>query len=236
MSIFRSNCALNIVCNVTLRAIYSWFIFPITVFAGNAVDECAHLSEKNTVLLQRQISQIIIVKPSHGIHATVIACQKAKGQWQKVFNSSATAVIGRNGLVTSRKKHEGDLKTPAGIFAIGETFGTAPLALKMDYRYITNDDKYIDDSSSKDYNSWVYGETDAKHYEIMLIKAYRLGAVINYNKHPTKPDAGSAIFMHIWKNELTPTSGCIAMSEKNLLKILLWLDKRQHPHIWIKLQ
>ena len=105
----------------------------------------------------------------------------------------------------------------------------------MDYKYITSDDKYIDDSSSNDYNSWVYGETDAKHYELMSIKAYRLGAVINYNKNPTKPDAGSAIFMHIWKNKSTPTAGCIAMSEENLLKILLWLDKRQHPYIWITL-
>ena len=235
MSIVKSNFVLYVLDNIRLRALYTLFVFPTTVFAGTAIDACAHLGEENTAMLQGKVSQIIIVKPSEGIHATVIACQKDKGQWQKVFKRSASAVMGRNGVVTSDKKHEGDLKTPAGIFPIGDTFGTAPLAVKMDYKYITQEDKYIDDSSSPDYNTWVYGETNAKHYEQMSIKVYRLGAVIHYNKHPTKPDAGSAIFMHIWKNESTPTAGCIAMSEENLLNILLWLDKRQHPHIWITL-
>ena len=117
MPIFKSNCAFNAVRNVTLNAMYSWLIFPITVFAGNAVDECAHLGEKNTVMLHRKISQIIIVKPSHGIHATVIACQKDKGQWQKVFNSSAKAVA--FWLKTPEKtKHRSNLWIEKYIFLI----------------------------------------------------------------------------------------------------------------------
>jgi L,D-peptidoglycan transpeptidase YkuD (ErfK/YbiS/YcfS/YnhG family) len=131
------------------------------------------------------------------------------------------------------EKKEGDMKTPAGLYPLGEAFGTEPLALKMDYRYITTDDKFVDDVTNKNYNTWVKGKTDAKSFESMLIKEYKMGIVINYNMNPVVPGAGSAIFMHLWRSIDVPTLGCIAMDEQHLLKLLHWLDKQQHPYILI---
>ena len=45
---------------------------------------------------------------------------------------------------------------------------------------------------------------------------------------------GSAIFMHIRKGPGVPTSGCIAMEEKDIKKILKWLKPEQNPAILIE--
>jgi len=146
---------------------------------------------------------------------------------------SFRAVIGKKGLASIGKKKEGDLKTPAGLYPIGVAFGTRPLALKMDYKYITAEDKFIDDVTSKQYNTWVSGSTNAKSYESMFIEPYAFGAVINYNRNPTIAAAGSAIFIHLWRSPSSPTAGCIALEKKHLLRLLHWLDKKQHPYILI---
>jgi D-alanyl-D-alanine dipeptidase len=35
--------------------------------------------------------------------------------------------------------------------------------------------------------------------------------------------------LHIWKNSSTPTTGCTAMAERNLVELLRWLDPAAHP-------
>ena len=134
---------------------------------------------------------------------------------------------------TLSSKKEGDLKTPTGLYRIEWTFGTEPLALKMDFKYITAEDKFIDDPKHKDYNTWVNGTTDALSFETMTHPLYKMGAIINYNMQPIIPGAGSAIFLHIWRSEQEGTAGCVALSEKHLLQVLRWLDKTQHPFIFI---
>ena len=49
---------------------------------------------------------------------------------------------------------------------------------------------------------------------------YKYGAVINYNTNPIIKGKGSAIFLHIWRNENEVTAGCVATSEKNLLTFI----------------
>jgi len=178
-------------------------------------------------------SQIIIVKSLGGIKANMTLCQRHESIWKPMFTPAFSAVVGKNGIASIGKKKEGDLKTPAGLHPIGEAFGTQPLALKMDYKYITADDKFIDDVNHTRYNSWVSGSTDAKSYESMLIEPYACGAVINYNTNPTIAGKGSAIFIHLWRSPNSPTAGCIALGKKNLLMMLHWLDKAQHPYILV---
>jgi D-alanyl-D-alanine dipeptidase len=35
--------------------------------------------------------------------------------------------------------------------------------------------------------------------------------------------------MHIWKNSSTPTTGCTAMAEPDLVQLLRWLDPAAQP-------
>ncbi len=181
------------------------------------------------------IKQIIVVTYISGSKAKVYPCQKVNQKWDNTENVEFNALIGKNGLAKIGKKYEGDLKTPAGFYPIGDLFGYHHFKTNMKYRLITNNDKFIDDPNSREYNSWVSGDTDAETYEDMLLRnnTYELGAVINYNMAPTIPYKGSAIFLHIWKNPTYPTVGCVAMSKNNLYTLLKWLNYNDKPHILI---
>ena len=206
----------------------------VSMAANKAKDACQVLNTSEQVKkILPYPSQIIIVKSLGGIKANMTLCQRQGVIWKPMFTPAFSAVVGKNGIAAIGKKKEGDLKTPAGLHPIGEAFGTQPLALKMDYKYITADDKFIDDINNKRYNTWVSGSTDAKSYESMLIEPYTYGAVINYNMNPTIAGKGSAIFIHLWRSPNSPTAGCIALEKKHLLMLLHWLDKAQHPYILV---
>jgi L,D-peptidoglycan transpeptidase YkuD (ErfK/YbiS/YcfS/YnhG family) len=194
-------------------------------------DECQALVTSASV--PAPTSQVIVVKSAGGFKAEITACQKKGASWKRAVSAPFPAVVGKEGMVPAEEKKEGDLKTPTGLYRLGEAFGTHPLAIKMDYKYITADDKFIDDVTSEFYNSWVNGQTDVKSYESMLIAPYEMGVVINYNMKPAISGKGSAIFMHISKSLKVPTYGCVAMDEYHLFALLRWLDKKHHPYIYI---
>ncbi len=192
---------------------------------------CSQLIRLN---LPSTIKQVLVVESQSGIQAQLSTCIWDQGWKLSLFTHPVAAVIGKNGLAIKNTKKEGDLKTPTGFYPLQWAFGTEPLALKMDFRFISVDDKFIDDPNDPLYNSWVDGPTSAHSYELMMHPLYKMGAVINYNMNPVKPGAGSAIFMHIWRSSKEGTAGCIALNETHLLQILHWLDKKQKPYIYIK--
>ena len=90
----------------------------------------------------------------------------------------------------------------------------------------------VDDTRSHYYN-WLVDqskiEPDWKHAEKLFgVDVYRHGVVVEHNV-PPKGSAGSCIFLHIWKNSVTPTTGCTAMSEKNIVDLIRWLDPASAP-------
>lgn len=178
-------------------------------------------------------TQVIVVRSPGGIKAQLTACEWNNKWRASLFNHSVPAVLGKNGLAVPEEKKEGDLKTPAGLYPIQWTFGTQPLTLQMDYRYITLEDKFIDDPKHPHYNTWITGHTSATSYESMAIPLYKMGAVINYNMNPIVAGAGSALFIHLWRSENQGTAGCVALSEPNLLQLLHWLEKKKNPYIYI---
>ena len=66
-------------------------------------------------------------------------------------------------------------------------------------------DKWIDDSSSNDYNKYVRGATTAKSFENLKLKSidYKYCMVIEYNTHPVIKGKGSAIFFHVTNDKYT---------------------------------
>lgn len=179
--------------------------------------------------------QVIIVSvlSASSYKANLCAYEKINGKWEEVF-SNIPAVVGRNGV---DKQREGDGKSPTGIFSFGTAFGTEkkPMGVKMPYRQTTDHDYWIDDVNSPDYNKWVTYEGDPKErwnsFEKLRIPAYKYAVVINYNVTNIEPGKGSAIFLHIWQGPNKGTSGCTAVSEENMLKILKWLDPNKKPII-----
>jgi L,D-peptidoglycan transpeptidase YkuD (ErfK/YbiS/YcfS/YnhG family) len=163
---------------------------------------------------------------------TIHAVERNNGVWQLVFPRFAGS-IGEMGFAAIDNKREGDGKSPSGVFPLGIAFGYDPsVATKMPYRQATEDDFWVDDVNSEDYNKWIQGKPDAASWEKMKRDddQYKYGAVIEYNMHPIVKGNGSAIFLHVWKDG-GATLGCVSMPEEMVLEILGWLDPAKKPLI-----
>lgn len=172
----------------------------------------------------------VINTDSSSFRATIHALEKKSGAWHPAF-PAFDGLIGEKGFAAIDEKREGDGKTPSGIFPLGTAFGYDPsVATKLPYRQATDDDFWVDDVNSEDYNKWVKGEPNAASWEKMKRDddRYKYGVVIEYNTHPVAKGKGSAIFLHVWKPG-EATSGCVSMSEEMVLKILGWLDPARKP-------
>ncbi len=55
---------------------------------------------------------------------------------------------------------------------------------------------------------------------------YDIVLVLNYNLNPIKKGKGSAIFIHVAKKNYKSTAGCIAVSKRNLNKIIKKINKK----------
>jgi L,D-peptidoglycan transpeptidase YkuD (ErfK/YbiS/YcfS/YnhG family) len=164
--------------------------------------------------------------------AVLCVVEKDRGAWRHV-RGPFDAVIGRNGFALPGEKREGDGRTPSGVYPLEHAFGYAErISTSMAYRPIGDSDIWVDDPESRDYNRWMKkGQTDGASFETMRRKddLYKYGIVIGYNRDPVVEGHGSAIFLHIWKACDVPTSGCVALAERDLLEILSWLDPSRRP-------
>jgi L,D-peptidoglycan transpeptidase YkuD (ErfK/YbiS/YcfS/YnhG family) len=200
---------------------------------------CSLQSRAAEELVPKSSNQFIVVQPKHRsiFNAEVTLWQRSVHGWE--VSSPMEAVVGRNGIAPSGQKREGDGRTPSGAYKFGTAFGyDRYIPTQMTYRQSTDEDVWIDDTNSKKYNHWVNIQRlwTAKSFERMRREddLYKIGIVIDYNSHPVILGYGSAIFLHIWRSLDKPTSGCVALSEENVFKILNWLNPYQNPMIVIK--
>jgi L,D-peptidoglycan transpeptidase YkuD (ErfK/YbiS/YcfS/YnhG family) len=134
-------------------------------------------------------------------------------------------------------KREGDGCSPAGIFELDTGFGAMPAeasgAPRWPWRQMTAAHAGVDDPASRHYNRIVDSAAVARDWhsaENMMPEsgAYRRGVVVRHNWSQL-PGAGSCIFLHIRPPGRTSTSGCTAMSARDFLRLLGWLDTAQRP-------
>ena len=185
--------------------------------------------------LDRSHTQAVHVKYKGKFQADVTLWQYQDHRW--INHRQYSAVVGRSGIALENAKKEGDGYTPSGIYALGPAFGYSPhLKTGLKYIQVNDNDFWVDDVNSAAYNTWVKGIPDAKSYEILKRKddLYKMAAIIDYNAHPIVPGNGSAIFLHIWRNYRHPTSGCVALSERNVRRLLKELNQDKNPVIIIE--
>jgi L,D-peptidoglycan transpeptidase YkuD (ErfK/YbiS/YcfS/YnhG family) len=170
-----------------------------------------------------------------------------------------TVVIGRHGLALAGKpepprqfksgdtiassdslpfKSEGDGCIPAGVFKLTSAFGYAPPDqaswIKLPYIQCTDAIECVDDGKSSHYNQVLdatkiekrdWNSSEQMHRKDVL---YRWGVVIEHNPKRRSGD-GSCIFMHIWEGPHKGTTGCTAMEENDLKRVMAWLDPKAKP-------
>ena len=137
--------------------------------------------------------------------------------------------IGKSGITHSKK--EGDLTTPKGLFGLGLLYYRKDkiklLKCKIKKRAIKKGMGWCNDSKSKKYNQEIsfpfkYGAEKLYRKD----KIYDIFINIKYNQFQIVKGKGSAIFLHLSNKKFKPTSGCVAVQKKDLLKILPLINNK----------
>lgn len=136
------------------------------------VGSCASAANHHSDLGQSRQLLIVTTPDWHSVSGTIQRYERhgADEPWRKVGEPIAV-VVGKGGMgwgdgvvavpihaATDPVKHEGDGRTPAGLFRVGTTFGYAqdkPAAWAMPYRLLTPATECVDDRYSKYYNQIV---------------------------------------------------------------------------------
>jgi L,D-peptidoglycan transpeptidase YkuD (ErfK/YbiS/YcfS/YnhG family) len=151
-----------------------------------------------------------------------------KSGYLKYKNFRFRCALGKSGV--KKKKKEGDNITPIGIFKITKIYYRPDKVKKIKTSIkkikIKKNMGWCDDPKSNYYNQQIKLPSKFS-YERLYRKdhIYDLLAVINYNGNPIIKNNGSAIFIHIAKNNYKPTKGCIALRKVDLIKVLQIIKK-----------
>jgi L,D-peptidoglycan transpeptidase YkuD (ErfK/YbiS/YcfS/YnhG family) len=130
------------------------------------------------------------------------------GKWRQV-GPAVPVAVGYAGLawgrgleapMPGRQKREGDHRSPAGRFAIGQIYDRA-------------DGVCVDDPESPDYNRIV---AEGRGEPMTMFRR----AIFVAHNSPAKKNAGSCIFLH---DGNSPTVGCTAMAPDKLDELAAWL-------------
>ena len=145
-------------------------------------------------------------------------------------NFKFRCTIGKKGF--TKKKIEGDKRTPIGTFTIGNLYYRKDKFKKIDTKI-----KCIEIKKNM---GWCDNPKDKKNYNklvkigknIKCEKLYRsdnqydLLIPINYNTKKIIPGKGSAIFIHLTKNYKN-TLGCIALKKNDFLILIKLIKKNE---------
>jgi len=164
----------------------------------------------------------------------MIICLKNKHTLQ-VDDFHFQCTIGKNGL--SKKKVEGDKKTPVGTFKIEHLYfrkdkinlpktnlKCVPIHRNMGWSNDIND--------PQNYNKLININKDYGH-EKLYRKDYKYDLLIpiKYNFSKRIPGKGSCIFIHLTK-DFHSTAGCIALKRKDFLIMLKLINKNTKIKIY----
>ena len=130
------------------------------------------------------------------------------------------------------KKREGDNITPKGTYKILNIYyrkdRIKKISSKLRLVAITKQMGWCDDPDSKYYNQLIKLPTEYSHEKFFRKdNIYDLVLVLNYNMKPIIKNKGSAIFIHVAKNNYQPTQGCIGLKKIDLLTILKKIKKER---------
>ena len=136
--------------------------------------------------------------------------------------------VGKNGF--TKKKIEGDKKTPIGKFSLEYIYYRSDKKEKPDTKLkllkIKKNMSWCNDiRSKKSYNKLIKKKTKLR-CEKLFRHDYKYDYLlpIKYNWNKTRIGNGSAIFIHLTKNYI-PTAGCIGISEKDFLILIKLINK-----------
>lgn len=163
-----------------------------------------------------KVRQLVFVKYTGGSSAEVCMYNKTAAGWNCILK--CFGYVGQNGI---GKQKEGDRKTPTGTFSLTQAYGIkADPGAKMSYVKVNRYLYWCGDSQYYNQLIDVREKPHTCHGEHLIdyVPQYNYGMFLDYNKKCVYKK-GSAIFLHCTGSKKY-TGGCVAVSEKNMIKII----------------
>lgn len=142
--------------------------------------------------------------------------------------------LGKGGV--TQNKQEGDGKTPVGRFALRRIWHRPDRIMRpqsaLPIVEIAPKSGWCDDITSALYNLPISRPTPARH-EILWRhdRLYDAFIELGINDAPPEKGRGSALFLHLEKNNFSPTLGCIAVNHATMGFLLRHATRDTHIEI-----
>ncbi len=151
-----------------------------------------------------------------------------KSGYLKYKDRKFRCALGKAGI--QKKKEEGDYITTKGKYNIIKIYYRSDRLKKISSKFklikIMKNMGWCNDPKSRKYNQLINIPTKYSHETLYRRdNIYDLILVLNYNMKPTIKNKGSAIFIHVAKNNYNKTAGCIALKKTDLIYLIKEIKK-----------
>ncbi|ACE98847.1 conserved hypothetical protein [Rhodopseudomonas palustris TIE-1] len=167
-------------------------------------------------------------RPLARVQVGAAAGQRSRG-WLIAGGLTIPVALGRGGILAN--KREGDGGTPRGTFHPLRLWwrpdrGPRPRT-HLPIRIIGPDDAWCEDPQSRHYNQPIHRSSAGEGDRLMRDdRLYDLIVEIDHNTRPRIAGRGSAVFLHLARDNFGPTAGCVAMTRGNLQRLLARIGPR----------
>jgi L,D-peptidoglycan transpeptidase YkuD (ErfK/YbiS/YcfS/YnhG family) len=174
-----------------------------------------------------------IVKSARMVVVRRSACERSKGRLE-VMGLVLRCALGKGGV--SAFKREGDGASPRGRCPLRRVWirrdRRQPPVGGLPVRLTTQGDGWCDDTRHPRYNRPVRLPFGASHERMWRDDGlYDVVVEIGWNDRPVIPGRGSAIFLHLARPGYMPTEGCVAVSVRDMARLLPRLGPRTRIEI-----
>ena len=161
-------------------------------------------------------------RPLSAIRVHAAAGDPRRG-WLTAGDHTLPVALGRGGILAN--KREGDGGTPRGIFRPRQVWWRADRHARprtfLPVRAIRPDDAWCEDPGDRHYNQPVrlaagQGGDRLRRDDHL----YDFIVEIDHNTEPRVAYRGSAVFLHLARENFGPTAGCVAMTKSAMLRLL----------------
>lgn len=155
-------------------------------------------------------------------NAAFIATSTGQLRWR---GHEVRCAVGRSGVTPANSKREGDGASPAGVWTMRQILWRpdriAAPATGLPGVELIREAGWCDDPADPFYNRPILTPYRASHEKLWREDhVYDLIVPLGYNDHPVIPGKGSAIFLHVAREDYAPTEGCVACALPDLLALL----------------
>jgi L,D-peptidoglycan transpeptidase YkuD (ErfK/YbiS/YcfS/YnhG family) len=190
------------------------------------------VNERRGYMKRKDISISYVIdradRPLSAIWIRAGAGNRRRG-WVMGAGLSIPVALGRGGIRAN--KREGDGGTPSGIFHARQLWWRADRHPRprtfLPVRAIGPEDAWCEDPNDRHYNQPIrltHGSAGDRlkrddHLYDFIIE-------IDHNTRPRVAHRGSAVFLHLARENFGPTAGCVAMRPQAMLQLLQRLSPR----------